>query len=457
MKKSIISRREFVKNTSIGMAGTAVAGNLLFAAGHFSLSTAGKPAVLGGAPLHPGAWPEWPLWDPAKDEAQILQVLRSGIWSRDKVVAEFEQKWAEMLGIKRCLATTNGTHALISGLKMLGIGAGDEVITTPYTFIATIDAIILCNAMPVFADVDRETFQIDPRKIEEKITDRTKAIIPVHILGLPADMEKIMTIARKYDLKVLEDACQAHLAEINGKKVSTIGDAGCFSFQTSKNLPLGEGGALVSDDDAYMDRAFSFHNFGRPYGSMVGDVAGEYVMVGTKCRASEYQAAIGLAQIKRLEEQTEIRNQNAIYLRSQIKDIPGIKPYRLYDEVTRATYHLFPFRYEREGFQNLTRQKFVGALKAEGIPCSLGYSPLNTMPYLKDALTSRVFKAVYPAEELDYAGYLERNKCPENDQLCEEAVWLPQNVLLGTKSDMDDIAAAIEKIHNSAAEINGKV
>ena len=457
MKKSIISRREFVKNTSIGMAGTAVAGKLLFATGQTALSANSKPAVLGGSPSHSGAWPDWPLWDPAKDEAQILQVLRSGIWSRDKLVAEFEKKWAEMLGVKRCLATTNGTHALISGLKMLGIGAGDEVITTPYTFIATIDAIILCNAMPVFVDVDQETFQLDPQKIEAKITPRTRAIIPVHILGLPVDMDRIMTIAKKYDLIVLEDACQAHLAEFDSKKTGAIGHAGCFSFQTSKNLPLGEGGALVSDDEDLMDRAFSFHNFGRPYGRMVGDVSGEYVMVGTKCRATEYQAAIGLAQMERLERQTEERNQNAVYLRAQIEDIPGILPYRLYDKVNRATYHLFPFRFKKEYFNNLSRKKFIQALRAEGIPCSSGYTPLNTMPYLKDALASRVFKAVYPAEELDYAGYLERNRCPENDQLCEEAVWLPQNVLLGTKTELDDIAAALEKIHNSAGEINRKV
>jgi dTDP-4-amino-4,6-dideoxygalactose transaminase len=455
MKKSM-SRRKFIKNTSLGIAGTALADNMIFAAGYPLERPANKAAILGGAPLRAKGWPDWPLWDPASDEGQIIQVLRSGVWSRDKVVAEFEKKWAEALGVKRCLATTNGTYALITGLKMLGIDAGDEVLTTPYTFIATIDAIILCNAMPVFVDVDPETFQIDPEKIEAKITDRTKAIIPVHILGLPADMGRIMAIAKKHDLIVLEDACQAHLAEFDGKKAGSIGHAGCFSFQTSKNLSLGEGGALVSDDEEFMDRAFSFHNFGRPYGRMVGDVSGEYVMVGTKCRATEYQAAIGLAQMQRLGQQTEKRNENASYLRSQIKDIRGILPYRLYDEVTKATYHLFPFRYKKEQFDDLPRAKFLQALNDEGIPCSSGYTPLNTMPYLQDALSSKTFKAIYPAADLDFTGYLERNKCPANDQLCEEAVWLPQNVLLGEKEDMDDIAAAIDKVRQSAAEINRK-
>ncbi len=451
-----MSRRRFISKTSLSIAGTAMAGSIALASDLRLKSYLNEPAILGGTPVRTNNWPDWPVWDPATDEEQILRVLRSGVWSRGKVVTEFEEKWAKALGVKRCLATTNGTHALITGLRMLGIGAGDEVITTPYTFIATIDAIILCNAMPVFVDVDPETFQIDPQKIEEKITPQTRAILPVHILGLPADMGRIMAIAQKHDLVVLEDACQAHLAEIKGKKVGTIGDAGCFSFQNSKNLPLGEGGALVSDDEEFMDRAFSFHNFGRPHGSMVGDVSGGYVMVGTKCRSTEYQAAIGLAQLKRLETQTEKRNQNAFYLRSQIKDIPGIEPYRLYEDVTRATYHLFPFRYKKDQFKNLSRNKFLKALKAEGIPCSSGYTPLNNMPYLKDALSSRVFQAIYPKEQLDFDRYIHENQCPANDQLCEEAVWLPQNVLLGKRQDMDDIAAAIDKIHKNARDIAQK-
>ena len=448
-----MSRRTFINRTSLSIAGTAVASGISLASNPKINRIFDKPAILGGSPIHKRSWPEWPLWDPEADEALIIQVLRSGVWSREKVVAEFEEKWAEALGVKRCLATTNGTHALITGLKMLGVGAGDEVLTTPYTFIATIDAIILCNAMPVFVDVDPETFQIDPDKIEEKITNRTRAILPVHILGLPADMGRIMAIAKKHRLLVLEDACQAHLAEIKGKKVSTIGDAGCFSFQTSKNLPLGEGGALVSDDDKLMDWAFSFHNFGRPYGSMVGDVSGEYVMVGTKCRATEYQAAIGLAQLKRLEEQTEKRNEMANYLKSQIQNIPGIIPYRLYEDVTRAAYHLFPFRYKKEYFQNLPRKKFLDALRAEGVPCSSGYTPLNKMPYIKDALSSRAFQAIYSKEELDIDHYMRENHCPANDQLCEEAIWLFQSLLLGSKQDMDDIAEAIGRIQKNASDI----
>ena len=435
MRNEPIPRRTFVGRTTLGLAATD------------------KPAILGGTPAHAGKWPKWPQWNPETDEERVIRVLRSGVWSRAKVVDEFEKKWAETIGARRALATTNGTHALIVSLRMLGIGPGDEVLTTPYTFIATIDAILLNQAMPVFVDVDPETFQIDPDKLEEKITPNTRAILPVHILGLPADMERIMAVARKHDLIVVEDACQAWLAEINGKKMGTFGHAGCFSFQNSKNLPIGEGGAIVSDDDEFMDRALSFHNFGRPYGKMVGDVSGGYAIVGTKCRMTEYQAAIGLAQLKRLEAQTRKREENAAYLRSLIKDIPGILPYRLYDSVTRAVFHLFPFRYKKEHFAGLPRARFLKALKAEGVPCSGGYTPLNNMPYLKDALSSRVFRHIYPKEKLDFEKYVANNQCPANDQLCQEAVWLTQNMLLGSKKDMDDIAAAIWKIQKHAEEI----
>ena len=454
MSEKEYSRRKFLKNSTLTGLGvgltTAVTPNLF--AGY--AKDAGTAAILGGQPVRTKGWPDWPMWDPETDEARVIEVLRSGIWSRGKVVTEFEEKWAETIGSKRCLATTNGTYALITALRSLNVGAGDEVIVPPYTFIATIDAILMVGAMPVFVDTNPATFQIDADKIEEKITSSTTTLLPVHILGLPADMGKIMTIARDNNLTVLEDACQAWLAEINNKKVGSFGDAGCFSFQNSKHIPIGEGGAIVSDNDEFMDRCFSFHNFGRPYGKIVGTVSGEYVILGTKCRTTEYQAAIGLAQLKRLEEQTKQREKNAEYLRSKIKDIPGILPYELSENATRAVFHLFPFRYKKEGFHDLSRSKFIKALRAEGIPCSGGYSPLNNMPYLKDAFQSKNFQKVYPKEMLDFDGYVERNQCPQNDQLCKEAVWFGQNMLLGSKSDMNDIAMAIEKVFNNADKIN---
>lgn len=456
MTKKNYSRREFVKQNSVAGLGAAVAMGVAPTLLANCATETGTPAILGGQKVRTKEWPGWPVWDTAADEEQVIKVLRSGVWSRKNVVNDFENKWAELIGSKRCLAVVNGTNALIAALVNLGIGGGDEVLVPPYTFIASVQAILQTGAMPVFVDTDPETFQIDPGKIEAKITPRTKAIMPVHILGLPADMIKIMAIAKKHNLLVVEDACQAWLAEIDHKKVGTFGDAGCFSFQNSKNIPIGEGGAIVSDDEEFIDRCYSYHNYGNPFGTSIGEVGSGTIMTGTKMRITEYQAAIGLAQMERLEEQTTIRNENAAYLKSEIKKIPGVLPYKLNQKVTRAAFHLFPFRYKKEEFSGLSRAGFLKALSAEGIPCSGGYTTLNKMPYLKHALNTKNFQLMYPSEMLDYSKYMERNQCPVNDQLCEEAVWFFHSLLLSEKSDMDDIVTAIERIHRSAENIKNK-
>ncbi len=448
------SRRKFVKQNTkagIGIMLTVGATPSIFAC---SSNVSGKPAILGGSPVHSGEWAKWPIWNPETDEKKVIEVLRSGIWSRAKLVTEFEQEWAKTIGAKRSLAVVNGTNALIAAMVQAGIGGGDEVIVSSYTFIASAASILATGAIPVFVDSDPKTFQIDTSKIEKKITSRTAAIMPVHILGLPANMPVIMQIAEKHNLVVIEDACQGWLAEIDHKKVGTFGKAGCFSFQNSKNMAIGEGGAIVSDDDDFMDRCYSYHNYGNPYGTAVGTVGSGTVIAGTKLRITEYQAAIGLAQLKRLEQETQTRGENATYLKSMIKEIPGIIPYVLHDNVTRAAFHLFPFKYGKEGFNGLSRETFLKALNAEGINCSGGYSPLNKMPYLNNAFQSKNYKLMYPPEMLDFNTYLERNQCPVTDRLCdEEGVWIYQNLLLGEKSDMDDIAGAIEKIQKHSYTI----
>lgn len=458
MSKIDFTRREFLKKNSVAAAGIAltmgVSTPTVFAG---KIADSATPAILGGTPLRTKAWQKWPIWKPETDEKLVLEVLRSGVWSRAKVVTQFEEKWAETMGAKRCLSMVNGTNALICAVANLDIGAGDEVIVPPYTFIATIQAVLMNGAMPVFVDTDPETFQIDVNKIEEKITPRTRAILPVHIAGLPADIERIMQISKKHNLLVIEDACQAWMAEVNHKKVGTFGNAGCYSFQNSKNIPMGEGGAIVSDDDAFMDRCFSYHNFGNPYGTVVGDTGAGTIRLGTKLRLTEYQAAIGLAQMKRLEEQTETRSKNASYLTSLMKEIPGVIPHKLYKNVTRAAFHLYPFRYKKEEFSGLSREEFIRAMQAEGVPCSSGYTPLNTMPFLGNAFKTKNFQKMYPKEMLDAKKYYAANECPENDRLCnEEAIWFTQNMLLGGRSDMNDIANAIDKIRKNAANIKQK-
>lgn len=451
-KNTDASRRKFLKQTSVAGAMLSMGISPSLMAKGFDNTS--RPAILGGpAAWDKARWIKWPIWIPETDEKRVLEVLRSGVWSRASVVSEFEKVWSETLGVKRTLLVSNGTNALIVALNQLDIKAGDEVLVPPYTFISTVQAILMNGAMPIFVDIDPETYQIDPAKIEAKITPRTKAILPVHILGMPADMPRIMEIAKKHNLLVVEDACQAPLTEINNKKAGTIGHAGCFSFQNSKNIPIGEGGAVVSNDEAFIDRCFSFQNLGLPYGTAVGTFNAGSVRIGTKVRLTEYQAAIGLAQLKRLDAQTTTREQNAAYLKSKIENIPGIVPYKTYDSATRISFHLFSFRYKKEFFQGLSRNAFMQALRAEGVPCSGGYTPLNKQEFLKEAFASKNYKRMYHKDMLDYNKYMEQNQCPENDLLCTEAVWFTQNLLLGSKEDMDSIASAIAKIHANAGEV----
>jgi len=293
-------------------------------------------------------------------------------------------------------------------------------------------------------------FLVDPDAMEDRITESTRAILPVHILGLPANMDQITALAKKHELKIVEDACQAWMAEWRGKKCGAIGDLGCFSFQNSKNLTCGEGGAIIGDDDRLMDICYSFHNVGRPYGkTMVGGRG--CVRLGTKCRMAEYQAAILLAQMERLEEQTVRRVENAAYLTSKLEPIPGIVPHKLYDGVTRAAYHLYSFRYQQEHFGGAPRSKFLRALSAEGVPCSGGYSPLNKQDFMEHTFQSKNFKRMYSPKQIERARQM--SECPENDRLCSEAVWFFQSLLLGSRKDMDDIANAIKKIHENRDQL----
>ncbi len=432
------NRRQFVAATSVGSLASLAANPP--AAPAATRKAAAKLAIEGGTPVRSEGWPGWPIWDQQEDEAQVLSVLRSGVWSRSRVVSDFEKKWAELNGAKRCLATTHGTTALITALDALEIGVGDEVLVGPYTFVASISVIFLAGALPIMVDTDPETFLINPEKLEEKITPQTKAILPVHIYGLPADMDRINAIAKEYNLLVLEDACQAWLAELHGEKCGTLGDLGCFSFQNSKHLTCGEGGAILGDDDRVMDRAVAYHNFGR---------GGPYL--GSKCRMTEFQAAILLAQMQRLEEETQRRWENGRYLTERLQGIPGIIPHKLYEGVTRAVYHLYPFRFSAEQFNGASRGRFMSALRAEGIPCSGGYGQLNKAPFIENTLSSRNFRRMYSLRQLDHCR--EQIECPDNDRLCSEAVCLSQRLLLGTREDMDDIANAIEKIAENRGQL----
>ena len=439
--KHPISRRNFLAATPL--VATALAADS-------PAETGGKPAILGGTKALNGAFPNWPIYDQTEEQA-LLDTLHSGKWYRGsgQTVGKFEQAYAQLTAAKCCLATANGTSALMTSLNALGVEPGDEVVVPPYTFIATINVVLRQYALPVFVDTDLETFQMDARKMEAAISQRTTAIMPVHLGGSACDLDTLLPVAAKQRIPLIEDACQAHLAEWKGRKVGTYGQVGCFSFQASKNLNSGEGGAILCDDEDLRERCYAFHNNGS--GLKYIGTSFTYNSSGANLRMTEFQGALLLAQMTRIETQAKTRTGNALYLTSLLKDIPGIAPARMYDGCTRNAYHLYMFRYDKTQFANLPRSVFLKALAAEGIPAASGYTPLNTQPFLKNALAARGFQRLFPAKVL--AEWQERTRCPVNDRLCEEAVWFSQTMLLAPRGAMDQIADAVRKVQAHAGEL----
>lgn len=450
-----MNRRRFLGATAVAGAGLAYPFPTASAAERATSAAAQpvpKPALLGGSPVRTARFPAWPVPAPGDDQA-VLDVLHSGRWTRSyggQVSNRFEEVYARVTGARHCVATANGTSALFAALGALGVGPGDEVILPPYTFVATLNVVLLQYALPIFVDTDPHTFQVDAGKIEAALTPNTRALLPVHIGGNVADLDAILALAKKKSLPVIEDACQAHLAEWRGRKVGTWGDAGCFSFQNSKNWNCGEGGAVLCNDDDLAARIYAFHNNARGR----GPGGYNYQHVGSRAanlRLTEFQTALLLSQMENVEQQTRRRTENAEYLTGLLQQIPGIEPAKMYPGCTVNAYHLYMFRYRAEAFAGLPRARFLQALSAEGIPCMAGYTPLNQEPSTLATLNTRAYQRIYPAETLKQ--WRDRTHCPVNDQLCREAVWFAQTMLIGPKSDMDAIADAIVKIKAHAADL----
>ncbi len=445
--KEDLTRRGFIRTGAAGGAAlswlSARRGPTVFAA------DSDRPALLGGTPVHKGGWLPWPQWREAW-EPKMLEVYRSCKWFRGSGthVTDFETAYAQLLGARKCLATASGTTALIVSLHVMGVDAGDEVITSPYTFIATYNSILTTKALPVFADTDPATLTMDPASIESRITDRTRAIVPVHIFGMPCDMDPINAIAKKHKLAVIEDACQAWLAEYKGHKCGTIGDVGCFSFQESKHIPSGEGGAITSMSEELIDRCNAFHNCGRSIGSFKGK--GSFTR-GNNYRLMQPQAMLLLQQFEKLQEETAIRRETADYLTANLSKIPGITPVRL-PENSRAVWHLYAFRYDAAQFNRLSRDRFMEALSAEGVPCSSVYSEQYYDGLLDEAIASRGFKRLWSEQRLrayrESLGALKGNK-----QVCDTTVAITQNMLLASRSEIDQIIAAIQKLRTHSAAL----
>jgi dTDP-4-amino-4,6-dideoxygalactose transaminase len=405
-----------------------------------------KLAIDGGTPLHTRPWPTWPVWS-KREEELLLEVLHSGKWGtlNGTKVIEFEQKFAEFQGAKYGVAVTGGTPALELPLRALAIGPGDEVITSPYTFVATASAAIKVGATPIFADVEPGTLSLDAAAVEKAITPRTKAIMPVHIGGCPANMDAINAVAKRHNLPVIEDACQAWGAEWDGKRVGPIGQLGGFSFQASKNINAGEGGMIVTNDQELYERAWALHNVGRTPGKSHY----EQDLMGYNYRMTEWQGAVLLAQLERLPEHIARREENAEYLSDLLEEIPGITPRTREPKVTQHAWHLYMFFYNADRFGGLPKTEFIRALQAEGVPCSPGYSPLYTSPAIRRALAE--LKGEVKPWQQGVKNLPEVAPCPVCEKSCQETVWLYQSQLLAEKPDMEEVAAAIRKIQLAKA------
>lgn len=329
----------------------------------------------------------WPVLG-AEEQEGVLRVLRRGVLSGPFApeVRSLERQFAQFVGSKHCLATNSGTSAIHVALAAAGVGPGDEVITSAFSFVATAMAILHQNAIPIFVDIDPKSWCIATDKIEQSITTRTRALLPVHIHGAACNMERILEISQRHDLPVIEDAAQAHGTEYRGKKLGTFGSIGCFSLQSSKNLPCGEGGLLVTDSDALLERSGRTRTFGEEF-RLADEVdyridraldskrAYDSTTVGWMYRMTELSASVAVAQLSKLEHFNINARRNAELLTQRLSRLPGIFPQQLL-EGTRSCFHKYRVRLDGEACgvdapPRIVRDAVVAALKAEGVDAVL--------------------------------------------------------------------------------------
>ena len=383
-----------------------------------------KLAILGGEPVRQKPFACYPVFD-ERELSALKEVLESGVWGGyNPKVKEFEQAFADFHQARFGITAANGTVTLETALSAAGIGPGDEVVVPPISFIATATAVLRIGATPVFADIDEATYNLSPTRVSEAVTERTRAIIPVHFAGHPADMDALMSIAERHQMIIIEDCAHAHGATWKGKSIGSFGHFGSFSFQASKNLTAGEGGFLTTNDEELAEIARSICNQGR----RTGGGWYEHVRLGTNYRLTGWQAAILLAQFSRLPEQIERRNENARFLNEQLSEMDLISTPFVDERVTCHSYYLYMIRLNLDRFPGITKDNFVKALTAEGIPCSVGYPH----PLYKN----QVFN--------DYKHI--RNDCPEAERMCSNSFWLSHEILLSEQDNLNDIVSAIEKI-----------
>ena len=401
-----------------------------------------KLAIKGGKPVRVEPYPgvRWPIRGKDEEEA-VARVVRSNNLCGGSEKEQFESLFAKYCNAEFAIATSCGTTALHTALAAAGIGVGDEVIVPPYTFLSTATSVLMQNAIPIFADIEPDTLGLDPKAVREKITSRTRAIIPVHMNGYPADMDGLMAVTREHNLVVIEDCSHAHGAEHKGKKVGTIGNLGAFSFQQRKNLSLGEGGMVVTNNEEFAKRAEAFHSFGN-------------VPLAFNYRMSPLHAAIGRVRLPKLDEQNEQRIRNAEYLDKNLKDIKGITSQKP-RAGTKAVYYNYLMRYSEEEV-GVDRAKFIEAVQAEGIPLLASYSPLNRRHTfkLKDAYGHGCpwecpFYTAPPEEKPRY----EAGICPVAEEMYDKKLLDIKIHPPATLEDMADIVEAFRKVIDNVDEL----
>lgn len=357
------------------------------------------------------------------EKSAVLDVLESGIVAQGPVVKELEQKFADYCGTKYAVAVNSGTAALHTALHSVGIKENDTVITTPFTFIASVNSILMSGAKPKFVDIEYDTFNIDASKIEDAIDETTRAIIPVDLYGQLADYDAINDIAGENNLSVIEDSCQAIGAEMNdGKKAGSFGSAGCFSLYATKNIMSGEGGVITTDDESVVEKSKSFRQHGMDMNSEY-----QYAELGYNYRTTDILAAIALTQLMKTDELNNKRISNAEILTEDLKDIPGlIVPRVLQDR--KSVFHQYTIRIT-DNF-SLNRSEFMTKLKENKISSAIFYPrPIHTYPYLSDL------------------GYSEGD-FPVSEQASQEVVSLPVHPGLN-KDNVDYVVETIRKISNA--------
>ncbi|HEX2910715.1 MAG TPA: DegT/DnrJ/EryC1/StrS family aminotransferase [Chloroflexia bacterium] len=396
--------------------------------------TEGELALFGGKAAAP-AFPAWPQYGP-EEEAGLLEVLHSGEWGGyNPAIPELESKFATRHGASYGIAMANGTLSLVAALQACGIGDNpeDEVIVPSYTFFASASSVLLAGASLRLADVDPVSLTLDPAEVEASITSRTRAVMPVHFAGHPANLTALQEICKKHNLVLLEDAAQAHGASFKGKPAGSWGDLGSFSFQASKNMTAGEGGMIISNNEELATKVWALTNQGRKKGGKWY----EHYVLGANYRITGFQAAILLAQLDRLDAQVELRQANAAILDRELRANPqlGLSPIGRTPDTTSHAYHIYVTRYHPEVLNGLARERFVEALVAEGIPCSTGY------PMVLDD------QPVFHAEKL--AGRVHIGEVPNSRQAVAEVVWFIQRVLLGSEQDTYRLLEVLEKVRRN--------